>query len=57
MRSARERADEARLEKLEHIAKQQKDGSLTIREMTEEERAKYPPRPVDPTKQRGKRGR
>jgi hypothetical protein len=57
IKSSRERADEARQEKLDNIAKQQADGSLTIRTMTDEEREKYPPRPVDDSKPRGRRFR
>ena len=45
MASAAERAAERRQEKLDDIKKQVKDGSLTIRKMTAEERKANPPRP------------
>jgi hypothetical protein len=40
-----DRAAERRRAKLEEIQGQVKDGSLTIRKMTPEERKRYPPRP------------
>jgi hypothetical protein len=40
-----DRAAERRRAKLEEIQMQVKDGSLTIRKMTSEERKRYPPRP------------
>jgi len=40
-----DRAAERRRAKLEDIRQQVKDGSLTIRKMTAEERKRYPPRP------------
>jgi hypothetical protein len=40
-----DRAAERRRVKLEEIQRQVKDGSLTIRKMTAEERKRYPPRP------------
>ena len=52
MKSTRERAEEKREEKLELVRQQVESGSLVIRQMTDEERNKYPPRPVSP-----KRGR
>jgi len=48
MKTARERAAEKREEKLEHVREQVKSGSLVIRQMTEEERRQYPPRPAAP---------
>ncbi len=45
MKSSRERAEEKRAEKLELVREQVKDGSLVIRQMTVEERRRYPPRP------------
>jgi hypothetical protein len=49
MSSQRERAEEQRKQKLEAVQQQVADGSLKIRQMTPEERAKYPkpdrPRP------------
>ena len=43
MKTARERAEEKRAEKLERVREQVQSGSLVIREMTEEERRRYPP--------------
>jgi len=54
MKSSRERADEKRREKLEHVREQVESGSLTIRQMTKQERKKYPPRPVKPKQNRGR---
>jgi hypothetical protein len=51
----RERADEKRLEKLDLVRQQLESGSLVIRQMTEEERRRYPLRPQPP--KRGPRGR
>ena len=45
MKSQREKADEKREEKLAQIKDQVDDGSLTIRKMTDKERADHPPRP------------
>jgi hypothetical protein len=39
----RERAKEARAEKLERVREQVRSGSLVIRRMTAEERRRYPP--------------
>jgi hypothetical protein len=46
--NSRERADQKRQEKLEHVREQVESGSLVIRKMTEEERQRYPPRPAPP---------
>ncbi len=54
MKSARERAEEKRAEKLERVREQVESGSLVIRKMTDEERQRYPPVPPKP-KQRGRR--
>ena len=48
MKSARERAEEKRQEKLELVQEQVESGALTIRQMTEEEREANPPRPPQP---------
>jgi hypothetical protein len=48
VKTARERADEKRAEKLELVRQQVQSGSLVIRQMTAEERRRYPPRPADP---------
>lgn len=45
MKTARERAEEKRREKLDFVAEQVENGQLVIRQMTEEERRRYPPRP------------
>lgn len=50
MKTARERAEEKRLEKLAHVREQVESGDLVIRPMTAEERRRYPPRPVAPKK-------
>jgi hypothetical protein len=42
MRTQRERAEEQRRLKLADVEEQVRAGSLTIRQMTPEERAKYP---------------
>jgi hypothetical protein len=42
MKTARERAEEKRREKLEFVAEQVENGGLVIRQMTEEERRRYP---------------
>jgi len=47
MKSARERAEEKRQEKLEAVAEQVESGQLIIRQMTEEERRRYPSRPPE----------
>ena len=48
MKTAQERAEERRREKLAAVEKQVRDGSLVVRKMTAEERARYPPRPARP---------
>lgn len=53
MKTTRERAEEKRQEKLDLVREQQESGSLVIRQMTEEERRRYPLRPEPP--QRGAR--
>ena len=45
MKSHRERAEEKRQQKLDAIDQQVKDGSLTIRKMTDKERKANPPKP------------
>lgn len=45
-----DRAAERRREKLEQINKQLKDGSLTIREMTADERKRFPAQAAKPSK-------
>jgi len=46
MKSARQQAEEKRQAKLEQVREQVSDGSLVIRQMTDEERLRYPPRPA-----------
>lgn len=48
MKTARERAEEKREEKLDQMREQVESGSLVIRQMTDEERRRYPPRPAPP---------
>lgn len=50
MKTQQERAAERRKEKLEQIAEQVKDGSLTVRQMTKEERELNPPAPPRPAR-------
>jgi hypothetical protein len=57
MKSGREKAEERRQAKLAQVEEQVKDGSLVIRQMTDEERRKYPPRPERPKGTKGTRGR
>jgi hypothetical protein len=54
VKSARERAEEKREAKLELVREQVRSGSLVIRQMTEEERRRYPSRPPSP-KRTGRR--
>ena len=53
-KSTRERADERRQAKLDQVQEQVENGTLVIRQMTDEERLRYPP-VVSPRK--GGRGR
>ncbi|MGI9184743.1 MAG: hypothetical protein ACR2GZ_07235 [Solirubrobacteraceae bacterium] len=50
--TARERAERKREEKLENVREEVKAGSLVIRQMTDEERALYPPRENAPRSKR-----
>jgi hypothetical protein len=52
MKTARERAEEKREAKLELVREQVQNGSLLIRQMTDEERRRYPPRPAQPKRAR-----
>lgn len=47
VKTSRERAEEKRLAKLDLVRQQVENGDLVIRQMTEEERRRYPPRPND----------
>jgi hypothetical protein len=51
-KTTRETADEKRQAKLDLVREQVASGSLVIRPMTEEERRRYPPRPVEPNRMR-----
>jgi hypothetical protein len=46
LKTSRERAEEKRAEKLEQVREQVESGALVIRQMTDEERLRYPPRPA-----------
>jgi hypothetical protein len=48
VKSTRERAEETRQEKLELVQEQLQSGSLKIRQMTDEERQRYPQVPPRP---------
>ena len=48
VKTTRERAEEKRQEKLANVREQLKSGSLVIRQMTDAERRRYPPRPRPP---------
>jgi hypothetical protein len=48
LKTARERAEEKRQAKLDVVREQVADGSLVIRQMTDDERRRYPPRPERP---------
>jgi hypothetical protein len=48
VKSTRERAEEKRQEKLEMVQEQVQSGSLVIRQMTDEERQRYPQVPPRP---------
>ena len=50
MKTARERAEEVRAEKLQRIDEQVASGRLVIRKMTPEERLRYPLRPATTAK-------
>ena len=54
MKNARERADEKREQKLALVREQVQNGSLVIRRMTDEERRRYPPRPIPDRRSRGR---
>lgn len=51
-KTTRERAEEKREAKLELVREQVESGSLVVRQMTDEERLRYPPRPVAPKRPR-----
>jgi hypothetical protein len=51
-KTQRERAEARRQEKLDLIQEQIDEGTLTIRQMTPEERKKHPPRPREPKRRK-----
>jgi hypothetical protein len=55
MKTARERAEELRAEKLQKIGEQIASGRLIVRKMTAEERHRYPPRPDAPPARKPRR--
>jgi hypothetical protein len=57
--TARERAEVQRNEKLQEVQAQVDRGSLTIRQMTDEERRRFAPSPRQPgaDRKKGRRGR
>jgi hypothetical protein len=57
VKTARERAEEKRAEKLDRVREQVESGSLVIREMTAEERRRYPPLARQPKPTGGDHGR
>ena len=48
VKSQQEKAEERRKEKLAQIQEQVEEGTLKIRQMTDRERAKHPPKPRKP---------
>jgi hypothetical protein len=54
VKTTRERAEQKRAEKLAVVREQVESGSLQIRQMTDEERRRYPPRTAPPRRS-GKR--
>jgi hypothetical protein len=48
MKTTQERAEERRQQKLADVQAQIRNGSLIVRQMTDAERARNPPRPVPP---------
>jgi hypothetical protein len=57
VKTARERAEEKRLAKLDVVREQVEDGTLVIRQMTDEERERYPPKPEQTDRPKRPRGR
>ena len=56
VKTPREEAEEKGATKLEVVRDQVQSGSLVIRQMTDEERRRYPPRPVPPKRPVRERG-
>lgn len=59
MKSTQERQQEQRQQRLDDMRRQVRDGTLVIRQMTDEERAKNPPRSRDaePPRRNGRQRR
>jgi len=55
LKTTREKAEEKRAAQLDLVREQVQNGSLVIRQMTDEERRRYPPRPVPPKRSAGGR--
>jgi hypothetical protein len=55
VKTTRDRAEEKRQEKLELVREQVESGALVIRQMTDEERRRYPPRAHDAPRQSRRR--
>ena len=55
MKTTREKAEEKRAAQLDLVREQVQNGSLVIRQMTDEERRRYPPRLVPPKRPAGGR--
>lgn len=56
MKTPAERKEEARQKKLDEIREQVDSGGLVIREMTDEERKKFPPKPPREGRRSGRSG-
>jgi hypothetical protein len=54
VKTARQRAEEKRRQKLDLVREQIEEGSRVIRQMTAEERRRYPRRPDSPKKPRSR---
>ncbi|HJS92702.1 MAG TPA: hypothetical protein VJ741_00465 [Solirubrobacteraceae bacterium] len=52
MKTQREKAEEERQVKLDLVREQIRNGTLVIRQMTDEERRRYPPRTTQPEQHR-----
>jgi hypothetical protein len=48
VKTQRERAEEKRQAKLDLVREQVENGTLVIREMTDDEKRQYPPKPPQP---------
>jgi hypothetical protein len=56
VKTTREKSEEKRAAKLELVREQVASGSLVIRQMTDAERRRYPPRSIPPTRPTRGRG-